>query len=216
MTRKRGSFSTTWQRSRQASPGWNQAPGDGVQRFGCNIGPVRPRDRTAIDKESLEVRYVVERLEDRTYEQRAKIDDVFRAVVENDTKAVTADVLGVRDAWQVGHVHTLRKRWDALKCVTRASASPIGIQPLPVGYRPTSDELAGAGGTELSGYERPCKVERRVIALILGVEVRRHVLRVEHPDDDTVKDHNDGHIGILNRAKGRSTSFILGLYRNGS
>lgn len=53
-----------------------------VECFGGDIGPVRPRDRRAVDKEFLEINFALQRREYRSGEPRFKVYKLLRAVVE--------------------------------------------------------------------------------------------------------------------------------------
>src|SRR6267142_4720033 len=68
-----------------------------VQRFGCNVRPVRPHNGAPVDEESLEVVGVLQRLEDRPFEPALKIDRALQVVTEREMNAKTTVVPGPND-----------------------------------------------------------------------------------------------------------------------
>src|SRR2546425_2730985 len=88
------------------SRAWLGRPGelDGlVQRFRCDVRPVRPHDRAPVNKESLEVALILQRLENRPFEPALKIDRALHVVTEREMNAKTTLVLGPNDGWQEVH-----------------------------------------------------------------------------------------------------------------
>ena len=59
--------------------------------------------------------------------------------------------------------------------------------------RPVADEPTRLSGADLAGDELSIKVELRVLAAMLGVEMSRLMLAVEHTDDDSEEYRDERH-----------------------
>ena len=63
--------------------------------------------------------------------------------------------------------------------------------------RPLLDQASGGSRRKRTSEELAVERERRLLTLVLGMEVGDSVLTVEHADHDAEECRDDGHVSIL-------------------
>ena len=106
---------------------------------------------------------------------------------------MAAHVTSGDNARKKGHTSTLLKRLNTLKCKTTECARPVGFQLRLVGSGPVANMATRAGGANGSGEDLAVEGKRRVVPLMLSVEMRRPMLLVEHADDYPEERGNNWH-----------------------
>ena len=70
-----------------------------------------------------------------------------------------------------------------------------------VQYGPLTNQPQRSLRLNVAGSHLPAEIERRILALMLGVEVRGFVLLVEHPNHDSEENGDDRHDPALYRRR---------------
>jgi hypothetical protein len=63
--------------------------------------------------------------------------------------------------------------------------------------RPFLDQSASRAGLQPAGEYLSVEGERRLLSLVLDMDVREAMLAIEHPNDDAEEDGDDRHFPIL-------------------
>ena len=77
-----------------------------VEGFGGDVRTVRPRDSATLKEETLEVRLVLQRFEDRTIEPLLEVHGGLATIAEDQVDAVAAAVLSTYNLGEKRHVMT--------------------------------------------------------------------------------------------------------------
>src|ERR1044072_3776487 len=101
------------------------------------------------------------------------------------------------------------QRLDLLERRTRLHFLPISLELWTMGHRPLLDAPKSGAGLNRTGQELPVEGERRLLTLVLRVEVRDSMLAVEHADDDTKKTEMIGTVGSVPPPTRRGTGFRM-------
>src|SRR5207244_902341 len=70
---------------------------------------------------------------------------------------------------------------------------PIRFKPVAMGRCPLLDEATSGLGIDVSGYHLAIEIKLRLLTLVLGMEVRRLMLPVEHTNHDSKESRDDRH-----------------------
>ena len=98
-----------------------------VQRFWGDVRTIRPRDRSAIDEELLEICLVFQRFENRALQPGSEVNRSFQVVVERHANSEVARIRRTNDRREHVHVPTSLKGRDATERLARFHPLPIGV-----------------------------------------------------------------------------------------
>src|SRR5262245_28842811 len=86
---------------------------------------------------------------------------------------------------------------DLLERLTGFHFGPIRLEIGMMKHGPLPNQPQSGPGLDVPDDHPTVEIEFPLLALKLGVEMRRLVLLVKHPHDDSKEDRNDGHTSIL-------------------
>jgi hypothetical protein len=139
-------------------------PGLRVQRFGRDVGTIRPGNGPHVKEEPLEVPNILERGKDWTFQPRGEVNRAFYPVIEDEMNLEPSPVFGSDGGRQCSHSASSVERGNPIECFTGLDVTPVHFEFCSMQYCPFFDEADSRAGTNPASEQFPVKGERRQLA----------------------------------------------------
>jgi hypothetical protein len=166
-------------------------PPGAVERFRSDVSPIGPADGSSLQEETLEVRRVLQRFEDRTYHPGGEVHRLLATIMKHKVEAMAATVLGTHNVGK--NAHDLLQWLDSFECSAKLHVGPVRLKLSAVLDGPLPNQSLRYARPQVTSQQLSGKVERGLLALLLRVEMRRPMLLVEHANHDPEERADDRH-----------------------